>query len=97
MELSGETVVAAAPRQISTDLDDETIVLELDEGVYYGLQGVGPRVWQLVREPVSVNDIVRTVVDEYEVEEDRCRSDVIVFLDELQEAGLVRVIDAQSS
>lgn len=87
------TVIATA-RQVSADLSGEAVVLHLDRGVYYGLNSVGARIWQLVQSPITVDGIVRTLLAEYEVERERCEADVQDLLARLSEAGLVEVHDA---
>ena len=44
------TRLAASPRQISTRLEGEAVILDTTDGVYYGLDRVGARVWELLQE-----------------------------------------------
>jgi len=89
---SGATVVASG-RQVSTDLKGESVILNFDEGVYYGLEKVGARVWEMVRSPVPLAEIRDTIVAEFDVDPDRCEADLQNLLTELAEAGLIEVAD----
>jgi len=89
---SGATVVASG-RQVSTDLEGESVILNFDEGVYYGLEKVGARVWEMVRSPVPLAEIRDTIVAEFDVDPDRCEADLQNLLTELAEAGLIEVAD----
>ena len=87
------TVVRAAPSQVSTVLDGEAVLLELNRGVYFGLNEVGTRVWQLVQAPTPVAAVRDAICREYDVPPDRCFEDVTSLLDRLQNEGLVEVVD----
>jgi hypothetical protein len=69
----------------------ETVVLNLDNEHYYGLEGVGTRLWELVETGTTLGDIVTTLLDEYEVERDALLADLTVILNDLQNNGLVLV------
>jgi hypothetical protein len=92
--VSPASIVAATKDQVSSDLAGETVVLSMQSAMYYGLDDVGSRVWELVREPIRVSDIVDSISAEYDVEPGRCEADVIAFLRELVAKGLVEVRDA---
>ena len=72
IELSGNSTVVATSRQVSYGLAGEAVVLDLGAGVYYSLNAVAARVWELVRTPVTVDDIHRTLLEEYDVDAGRC-------------------------
>jgi len=91
-EITGATVVRAAERQLSSVFGDEAVVLGLDRGVYYGLDEVGARIWKMVQEPTSVTAICDAIVEEFDVESDRCEQDVISLLVDLRKESLVEVV-----
>ena len=92
-EISRSSVVVATKDQVSSDLAGETVVLSMQSAMYYGLDEVGSRVWELVREPVRVSDVLDTIGQEYDVEPERAAADVLGFLRELAEKGLIEVRD----
>ena len=49
-------------------------------------------IWQLLSTEVTVDDVVRTVRDEFDVDEDRCSEDVLTFIQELADLRLVRLV-----
>jgi hypothetical protein len=93
MSVTVDTVVVATDEQISADLDGEAVVLGMDKGMYYGLGGVGGRIWELLCEPRSVSDIRDTIVGEYDIDEATCLRDIIGFLERLDAEGLLVVTD----
>jgi hypothetical protein len=89
--LSVTSIVAAARDQVSSDVGGETILLSMQSAMYYGLDSVGARIWELLSEPVCVSEIRDVIAREYDVEMERCESDVLAFLQELAAKGLIEV------
>lgn len=86
-----ETSVVATKNQISTEMADETVILNLQNGVYYGLDSVGSFIWKLIQEPHDVRAVRDAVLNEYDVEPERCEQDIMNLLQELVEQGLVEI------
>ena len=86
-----DDVVCAVSRQVSSPVCDEVAILGLDQGIYYGLNPTGARVWELVRQPIRVSEIHRTIVEEYEVDAETARKDLLEVLAQLQESALIEV------
>ena len=89
--VSGGSTVVAAKDQVSSDLGGEVAILDLKAGVYYGLDAVGARIWSLIQEPTTVNEIRDILLEEYDVEPERCERDLLVLLRRLADEGLVEV------
>ena len=91
--ISDRSVVVAAKDQVSCDLAGEAAILNIRNGVYYGLDPVGARIWNLVQESRAVAEIQNTIVNEYEVEPQRCARDLVALLEKLLAEGLIEVRD----
>jgi len=89
--VSGDSTVVAAKDQVSSDLGGEVAILDLKAGVYYGLDAVGARIWSLIQEPRTVNEIRDILLEEYEVEPERCERDLLVLLQRLADERLIEV------
>jgi hypothetical protein len=81
----------AADRQVSSQLGDETVILQLEDGVYYGLDPVGTRIWALLQEPRRIADIRDRIIEEYEVDPERCERDLLGLLDDLLGRRLIEL------
>jgi hypothetical protein len=91
--LSVSTVVVATKDQVSCPLGDESAILNLKNSVYYGMNPVGARVWNLLQQPRSVGELRDTLLDEYEVAADRCEQELLALLERMRTEGLVEVQD----
>jgi hypothetical protein len=83
--------LVAADGVLATEFGDEVVLLNLDDGVYYGLDDAGALVWRLLRRPTSVADLRDAIVAEYDVDPGRCERDVRTLLAELADRGLIAV------
>lgn len=83
--------IVAAKEQISSDLGGDAVILNLKTGVYHGLDSVGARIWNLLQESRTVNDILNTLLQEYDVSPAHCEHDLVVLLQKLADAGLIEV------
>lgn len=92
--ISPKTVFVTSKDNVSCALGEEAAILHMRSGVYYGLDPVGARVWNLLTQPRSVEELCKAVVAEYDVEPARCESDILALLDKMRSEGLVEVIGA---
>lgn len=92
--LSNDSIVVVSSEQVSSDLAGEVVMLNLADGTYYGLDEVGSYVWNLIRQPRAVGAVRDAILEEYDVEPDRCESDLLALLGELADNGLIEVRDA---
>lgn len=90
-----DSIVVASRNQVSCPLQDEVAILDLAAGVYYSLDPVGARVWELLAAPRSVGAIRDALVAEYDVEPARCERDLLELLRDLARAGLVEIRDGR--
>jgi hypothetical protein len=81
--------VAINPSVIYRELAGEVVLLNLQSGVYYGLDAVGSRVWQLLMQSRGVDDVCAVLLDEYDVAAETLRADVYRLVGELSDKGLV--------
>jgi len=75
-------------------LDDELVLLNLNTGVYFGLNRVGTRIWQLLNEHPSrpLRKILDILAGEYAVPENRCAEELLSLVAILQEKRLLEVV-----
>ena len=76
---------------IFRELDGEAVVLNLDTGIYFGLDAVGTRIWRLLEEHMSLRLVLDTLVDEYEAPPDRLQGDLLAFVERLNGKGLIAI------
>ncbi len=91
--ISARANIVAARWQVSCDLSTEAVILNLQDGIYYGLDSVGARIWHFIQEPRTVDEVREALLKEYDVEPDRCERDLLALLRELEARGLIEIRD----
>jgi hypothetical protein len=90
MELSLRDSIAVAPDVVFRELEGEAVILNLESGIYFGLDEVGTRIWQLIGEHGALQKVFDMMCDEYEVVPDALERDLLGLVDELCANGLAR-------
>jgi hypothetical protein len=83
--------VVVAPQQVSSMVEGEVVILDLERGVYYGLDEVGAWVWQSIQTPRTVADVHSALLEEFDVDADRGERDLLALLDDLAANSLIEV------
>ena len=78
---------------IACELSDEIAILDLERGLYFGLNDVGAVVWNKLSAPASVRELCEAVSAEFDVSADACQPDIEALLDSLRDASLVEDVD----
>lgn len=80
---------------VAADVGNELVLLDIETGIYFGLDAVGARVWQMLTDGRARDEIVANLLQEYEVEEEQLRGDLEILLSQLAERGLVQLLDGE--
>ena len=83
--------ITPSPEVISQEVSGETVLLDLQSENYFGLDEVGTRIWQLIKETDDLQAIFETLLAEYDVSEERLRQDLDTLLGEISGLGLIRL------
>lgn len=94
MSLSPQSCVSRRSDVLTSSVGEETVMLDVEKGFYYGLDPVATRIWDLLATPMRVADLCAQLVVEFEVTPEACRTDLAAFLESLRENGLIDVTDA---
>ena len=87
-----DSVVSKNEEIDDTDLDGEKVMMNLDKGQYFMMNEVGSRIWELIEGNTSIVNIIETLTNEYQVDEETCENTVMEFLGRLKDAELIKVL-----
>jgi len=85
-----EPSYAVPPTVVFQDLGDETVLLDLENGEYFAVDGTGKRIWDCLVEGKTPSQVVAVLAAEYEVGEEVAREDLGKFVADLLDRGLLR-------
>jgi RNase adaptor protein for sRNA GlmZ degradation len=86
-----ESTVVRVQDQASAEVGDEAVLLQLSQGVYYSVDGLGMQIWRELVEPCSVRHLRDEIAAEYDVDQETCTRDLLSFLEQLADAHLVEI------
>jgi hypothetical protein len=84
-----ESKIVQKPGSIVSDMDGEKVMLNIDNGNYYNLGEMGGVIWEMIKEPISVDKLINDLLLEYKVDKTDCKNQVILFINKLYSEGLI--------
>jgi len=88
-DLSDSTFLRRSEQAADSRVGGETVILHLGSGIYFGLDPVGTRVWELLAEDRTPAGICERMEREFDVAPEVLRADVAAFLRSLLDHDLV--------
>jgi len=76
------------------ELDGESVLLNLETEVYFGLDATGTRMLELASRAPSVEAAYQQLLEEFDVEPGQLRTNMMELLGRLIENGLLRVVSS---
>ena len=76
---------------IVSDMDGEKVMLSIKNGKYYNLGEVGGFIWESIKQPTTIGNVIETIQAEYDATLEQCEADIIPFLEMLRKENLIEV------
>jgi hypothetical protein len=89
--ISLERSVRIGEDTVFRELAGEAILLQLDEGMYFGLDPVGTRLWQLMAERGHLREVFEHARQEFDVDAATLERDLLALVTQLADKKLVSV------
>lgn len=90
-----ETTLLTSPDVVTQELEGEMVLLSLDRAEYFGLNETGTCIWSGIVDALSLSGIADRVAQQFEVDIERARADVLALAETLVKSGLARTADVQ--
>jgi len=97
MAVGPHSIIIRDQEPIVASVHNEVVMLSARAESYFGLDGVGSEIWTMIEEPRRVSDICAQLISRYEVEPQTCEDDLLKFLNELLDYGLIRLVDQETA
>lgn len=91
VDITQHSLLTRNPDLVAAGMSGDIVMMSIERGLYFGISGVGTRVWELLEQPKSVEALTRAIHAEYEVDEATCQADLLAFARELVKHGVVSV------
>ncbi|RST72536.1 lasso peptide biosynthesis PqqD family chaperone [Siminovitchia acidinfaciens] len=94
--ISLNTQIVQTQGNIVSDMGEEKVMLSIHKGKYYNLGETGGRIWELMKDPITVQKLISALLADFQVEKETCEQHVVTFLNQLMKEGLVEVVNGQT-
>ena len=74
--------------------DGESVLLNLESEIYFGLDSVGTRMWEVATRAASIEAAYAALMQEFEVEPEVLRANLAELISRLVENGLLKLASA---
>ncbi len=91
MEINETTIIAKNQNNVEAQIGEELTMMSIDKGVYYTLNKIGSEIWKLVGEPIKIQHICEQLSVQYNIDENTCKKDVIIFIKKMLEQDLISI------
>jgi len=82
---------AIPPEVLVRQLGEETVILDLASGTYFGLDESGTRIWQLLQQGATLREVCNAMLAEFDAAPQDIERDVLDLARELSGRGLIRI------
>jgi hypothetical protein len=90
MQYQNSDIIKVSDTVLSSQLGDESVILDHQHGLYFGLEGVGSFVWEKIQEKeMTVAQIKEAVAEEFDADDATIETDLNTLLAQLKEEQLI--------
>jgi DNA-directed RNA polymerase delta subunit len=89
MKLSKQSVIQRKNEILTSDIDGEKVMMSIQQGEYYGLGNTGSFIWDHIENQIKIEDLINLITQEFNVNKEQCLNDIMPFLTDLVEKGLI--------
>jgi Coenzyme PQQ synthesis protein D (PqqD) len=90
-DISLDTLVARKPGVLHSVLDDEVLAFDVDSGAAFVFRLTARQIWELLEAPISVQELCARMGEIFQVDQQQCHDEVLVFLRRLNADGVIQV------
>ena len=91
LTISRHSTVVEKKELFSRTFENELLIFNPENTVCHGLNPIGERILNLVKEPMTVEEIQDVILHEYDIKPKQCEQDIVTLLQELVANEIVAV------
>ncbi|NBC02666.1 MAG: PqqD family peptide modification chaperone [Bacteroidetes bacterium] len=93
--MTRDTTIIRTNKALVSSIEDELVMFDVNAGQYYGLNNVATAVWNHLETKKTVDELCQSLTREFDISLDECRNELLEFLPELEEKGLIEVVEVE--
>lgn len=87
--ISSDTTISRTSNHVSTELDGEILLMDIENGKYFGLKGTALCIWSLIESPCTFGELCNRLQDQYRAPAGKIDVDAKNFIALLSEQKLL--------
>ena len=91
------TTYIASSESLYSEIDSEAVILDIQSGIYYGLNDTGNQIWYWLQTPKTSSELLDLLLEEYDVILEQATDDLQNLLQEMVNTGLIKTVNEQVS
>jgi len=76
---------------MGAEVGDQLVLMDIDAGRFYGLDAIAAIIWRRIQYPVTVADVIKACIADYDGSPDQIEADILRLLQGLAEHRLILV------
>ncbi len=88
-QITIDSIIQRNDNIAQAEIDGEIVMISIDNGEYYGLNPIASRIWEIIVNPLQVGALFQQLIEEYDVSEETCQTDVIGFVNNMAKNKVV--------
>ncbi|MCX6556472.1 MAG: PqqD family protein [Candidatus Aminicenantes bacterium] len=96
MPIELTSLIIRTENLVSSTIDTDLVILNLPCDHYIAFDAIGRRIWELIESPRRVEELCQQLHGEFNGAAEQITTDVVYFLNELENEKMLRIVDAQS-
>ena len=87
-----DDIFAVSEEVVAREVGGEMVLLSLSSGLYFGLDPVGARIWELLSKgPHSLAQLCDVIEAEFDASRERIETDILALAAQLRDQALIAV------
>ncbi len=91
LQITRETLVAQKGGAVSSIVEGEAVILDIDSGYFFQLNAVASRIWEALQSEMTISSLCDQLHTQFVADPEVCTGDVLEFLNEMSLRGLISV------
>ena len=93
-KLNLQSKISHAEEVFWQDVVGDIVILDMEQGQYFGAEDTGARIWKLIEQPITVAHLCDQLLALYEIDRKTCETEVLAYLEQLLAAKLIVISSA---
>ena len=87
--MTQQTILKRKSGLMTADMNGDAVMMDISTGKYFNLGQSGGRIWELLEQSMSVENLIKALIAEYDISYEKCMEDILPFLQQMVDKGLL--------